>query len=378
MKLHNSVMEMKSELVELRRALHRIPEESYREFKTSQFIKDYLTALNPDSLTIIAKTGLKAVFDAGAEQTIAIRADMDALPIEEKNNFPHKSAHPGFMHACGHDGHMAVALCFAKLIAGRKASLKNNFVFIFQPAEETIGGAQQMIKEGVLANPRVDEIYGIHLWPDVPKGKIGLKDGPLMANMYDMNIRIIGKSAHGAAPQAGIDALLAAANFIVQTNSILSRNIDPSIPAVLNIGRLFAGDARNIVCEEATIEGTIRSFDDGVSELIKSRVKQIMKGIDHSFGTKSEYYETMGYPVLINNSKLYSEIINKFDDNEIIDVKAVMMAEDFAFFNEKTKGIFAFIGTGGEPLHSNTFNFNEEVLSNALEYYVRVCDVEQL
>ena len=376
MKLYKSVMEMENELVELRCALHRIPEESYLEFKTSRYIKDYLSALKPDSLTVIAKTGVKAVFDVGAEQTIAIRADMDALPIEEKNNFPHKSTHPGFMHACGHDGHMAVALCFAKFVSNRKASLKNNFVFLFQPAEETIGGAQQMIKEGALASPRVDAIFGIHLWPDVPKGKIGLKDGPMMANMCDLNIRITGKSAHGAAPQDGKDALLASANFVIQANSILSRNIDPATPAVLNIGRIVAGDARNIVCSEAIIEGTIRSFNDGVSEKIKSRIKQIMKGIDHSFGTQSEYYETMGYPVLINNNQLYSEIVNKFDKNEIINVKEVMMAEDFAYFTQETKGIFAFIGTGGESLHSNTFDFDKEVLSKALEYYIRVCDIE--
>jgi len=376
MKLHKSVIELKNELVTLRRALHQIPEGSYQEYKTSQFVKDYLDALNPDSLLTIAKTGIKAVFNVGAEKTIAIRADMDALPIEEKSTVSYKSTHPGFMHACGHDGHMAVALCFAKLISDRKKVLKTNFVFIFQPAEETIGGAQHMIKEGVLENPRADKIFGIHFWPDVPKGKIGLKDGPLMANMCDINISIEGVATHGAAPQDGVDALLAAANFIIQAHSILSRNIDPSISAVLNIGRLIAGDARNIVCGKALIEGTIRSFDDDASCAIKNRINQIMEGMDRAFGTKSEYYETMGYPVLINNSQLYCEIENKFFKNEIVVLNPVMMAEDFAFYTQETNGFFAFIGTGGRPLHSNDFDFNEEVLAIALEYYFRVCDID--
>ncbi len=376
MKLHKIVTDMESELVDVRRALHRIPEESYKEFKTSRYIKEYLAKLGPDSITDIAKTGVKAVFDVGAEKTIAIRADMDALPIQEKNNFPHKSTHSGFMHACGHDGHMAVALCFAKIISQNKNKLKTNFVFLFQPAEETIGGAQQMIQEGALENPKVDEIYGIHLWPDVPKGKVGLKDGPMMANMCDMNIRIIGKSAHGAAPQEGKDALLAAANFIVQANSIISRDIDPSKPAVLNIGCIKAGDARNIVCGEAIIEGTIRSFEDAISEIIKDRIKQIMKGIDQAFGTQSEYFKTMGYPALINDSQLYSKIESKLLKSEFYGISAVMMAEDFAYFTQQKKGIFAFIGTGDQPLHSNNFNFDEVVLNFALEYYIRVCGIE--
>jgi amidohydrolase len=376
MKLHEIVMEMKNELVELRRALHQIPEESYSEYKTSSLIKEYLTALKPDSISVIAKTGIKAVFNVNADKTIAVRADIDALPIEEKNSFPYKSTHEGLMHACGHDGHMAVALCFAKLISKKKEDLKTNFVFLFQPAEETIGGADRMIKEGALIDPIVDEIYGIHLWPDVPKGKIGLRDGPLMANMCDMNIKIAGKAAHGASPQCGEDALLAAANFVVQANGILARNIDPSMPAVLNIGRIIAGDARNIVCGEALIEGTIRSFNDEVTETIKRRIKTIMEGIDHSFGTKSKYYETMGYPALINSDHLYSKVARKFDKNEMHDIIPVMMAEDFAYFTKATNGFFAFVGTGGKQLHSNTFDFDDEVLAHALEYYFRVCEIE--
>lgn len=376
MLLHDCVKEMENELVSLRRALHRIPEESFSEYKTSQFVREYLNALHPDTITTLAKTGVKAVFDVGAPRSIAIRADIDALPLEEKTSLPFASTHSGCMHACGHDGHMAAALCMAKLVAARKSKLKTNFVFLFQPAEETIGGAKPMIDGGALTNPEIDEIYGIHLWPGVPKGKIGLKAGALMANMCDLNIRITGRTAHGAAPHCGRDALLAAAHFITQANSILSRNIDPAQPAVLNIGRMQAGDARNIVCGEALIEGTIRSFDDNVAQSIKSRIIEIMEGIDKSFGTQSEYYETMAYPALINSSELYGYAVKRFKDEEIFETPVVMMSEDFAYFAKETKGLFAFIGTGGEPLHSNIFDFDEKILNYALEFYVRVCDVE--
>ncbi len=375
MELHECVKEMGNELVSLRRALHRIPEESFKEFKTSKFIWEYLAALHPDSISILAKTGVKAVFHAGASRTIAVRADIDALPVEEKTALPFASTHAGFMHACGHDGHMAAALCMAKLVAARRGSLKTNFVFLFQPAEETIGGAKPMIDEGALNEPHIDEIYGIHLWPGVPKGKIGLKAGALMANMCDMNIRITGKTAHGAAPHCGRDALLAAAHFVTQANSILSRNIDPTSPAVLNIGRMQAGDARNIVCGEALIEGTVRSFDDDVAQGIKSRIIEIMEGIDKSFGTQSEYFETMAYPALINSAELYERASKRFEDEDIFKTPAFMMSEDFAFFAKETKGLFAFIGTGGEPLHSDKFDFDETILNCALEYYVRVCDI---
>lgn len=376
MELHECVKEMENELRSLRRALHQIPEESFKEYKTSQFVREYLDALQPDLISTLAKTGIKAVFHTGASKTVAIRADIDALPVEEKTSLPFASNHPGWMHACGHDGHMAAALCMAKLVAARKGKLKTNFVFLFQPAEETIGGAKPMIDEGALTDPKIDEIYGIHLWPGVPKGKIGLKAGALMANMCDVNIRIAGKNAHGAAPHYGRDALLAAAHFITQANSILARSIDPSAPAVLNIGRMLAGDARNIVCGEALIEGTVRSFDDNVAQSIKSRIIEIMEGIDKSFGTRSEYFETMAYPALINSEELYSRAAGRFMNGEIYDTPPVMMSEDFAYFAKETKGLFAFIGTGGEPLHSDKFDFDEKILNCALEFYVRVCDVE--
>ncbi|MEI6101423.1 MAG: M20 family metallopeptidase [Eubacteriales bacterium] len=376
MNLHPCVKESAGELKRLRQELHRIPELSYEEFKTSQFIVDTVSALHPDSIHTLAQTGIKAFFDAGADKTIAIRADIDALPLEEKTGLSFASTHSGCMHACGHNGHMAVALALAGLVAARRKTLKTNFVFIFQPAEETIGGAKRMIDEGALECPHVDEIYGIHLWPGVSKGKIALKAGPLMANMCDMNVCIHGKTAHGAAPQFGRDALLAAAYFVVAAQSIIPRNIDPQEPAVLNIGRIEAGNARNIVCGEALIEGTVRSFGDDVADGIKNRIKEIMAGIDQMFGTQSEYFETMGYPALINSRELFEEAKQKFSEHETEPVVPVMMSEDFAYYARATKGLFAFIGTGGQPLHSNTFDFDEECLLSALEFYLRICGIE--
>lgn len=376
MNLHPCVKEKADEAVRLRRALHRIPELSLEEYKTSQFVQEHLGALRPDAMQVIAGTGVKAVFDAGAEKTIAIRADIDALPLEERTGLPFASQNPGCMHACGHDGHMAAALGFAQIVAAKRKDLKTNFVFLFQPAEETTGGAERMIAEGALDCPHVDEIYGIHLWPGLPEGKVALKAGPLMANMCDVNVRMQGKTAHGAAPHLGTDALLAAAHFVVAAQGILTRNVSPLEPAVLNIGRITAGDARNIVCGQALVEGTVRSFSDELSEEIRGRVREIMAGIDRAFGTKSEYYETMGYPALVNSVKLYEKAAGLFAEPEWIPAQPVMMSEDFAYFTRAREGLFAFIGAGEGSLHSNTFDFNEECLSSALEFYVRVCGIE--
>ncbi len=376
MNLHPCVKEKAGELTRLRQFLHRIPELSYEEYKTSRFVQEHLSALHPDLIQTLAGTGVKAVFNAGAEKTVAVRADIDALPLEERTGLPFASMHPGCMHACGHDGHMAAALALAEIVAEKRSALKTNFVFLFQPAEETIGGADRMIKEGALTNPWVDEIYGIHLWPGVPKAKVALKAGPLMANMCDMNVRFQGKTAHGAAPHTGRDALLAAAHFVVAAQSILSRSTDPLEPAVLNIGRLEAGDARNIVCGHALIEGTVRSFSDDTAEEIKKRIKEIMAGADRMFGTGSEYFETMGYPALVNSPELFEKAAGLFGQEEWTPAQPVMMSEDFAYFTRATKGLFAFIGLGEGALHSNTFDFDEECLLSALEFYVRVCGIE--
>ncbi|MEA5002782.1 MAG: amidohydrolase, partial [Christensenella sp.] len=273
MEIRPEVKKCFDELVRLRRELHRIPEYSFDTFETYQYLMAYLNGLKPDELTPCAGTGIKAVFMAkNPQKTIAIRADMDGLRVPENTGLSYASVHENMMHACGHDGHMAIALVCAKLVSEAKERLKYNYVFLFQPAEETVGGAQPMIDEGALENPKVDEIYGIHLWPDVPLGRAGMKPGPIMAQMCDFNVDIVGKSGHGAKPQDGIDALVAAAQFVSAAQTIVSRNTDPYETAVLTIGRVEAGQTRNVICEKVHLEGTMRAFEPEVIDMIKHRL----------------------------------------------------------------------------------------------------------
>ncbi len=381
MEIRPEVKECLDELVKLRRDLHRIPEYSFDTFKTSQYVTAYLKRLGPDQLTPVAGTGVKAVFMArNPQKTVAIRADIDGLRVPEHTGLAFASTHENMMHACGHDGHMAIALLCAKLISRAKDRIKNNYVFLFQPAEETVGGAQPMIEEGALENPKVDEIYGIHLWPDVPLGSVGMKPGPVMAQMCDFNIDLVGKSAHGAKPQAGKDALVAAAQLISAAQAIVSRSIDPYETAVLTIGRMEAGQTRNVICEKAHLEGTMRAFEPYIIDLIKRRLHEILEGLHAMYGIEYTYFEPMGYPAVINDESLYEQARKRFRAGETMRVKPYMMAEDFSNYQQKIPGLYSFIGVGeGEdtpPLHSGCFDFNQQALLNGVEYFLRVTDFE--
>lgn len=383
MKISRCVEEFEQELKEIRRSLHKIPEPSRMEKLTSKFILEYVWKLAPDSVDVLYDTGVKVVFlTPGAKKTIAFRADIDALPVYEKNeDLEYASTHIGFMHACGHDGHTAIMLCLAKLVSKNRDKLKTNIVFIFQPAEETDGGAAPMIDRGVLLNPKVDEIYGLHLWPYLPAGKIGLKTGALMSLMCDLNVNIKGKDAHGARPQNGIDALVAAAQFINQVQSIISRNIDPYDMAVVTLGVISGGEARNIVCDYVHIEGTIRTFDKAVSQTIKERLWAILRGLEEGMGVKTEYNENMSYPAVMNDAGLVEKARGLLEEDDCIAVKEVMMSEDFSFYQEQIPGLFVFLGTKDEtyqePLHSATFNFDEKNLLAGMEFMARVAGLSE-
>ncbi len=380
-KIRPKVRECFDELVKLRRDLHKIPEYSFDTFETYQYVMTYLSTLKPDRLTPCAGTGIKAVFLAdNAQKTIAIRADMDGLRVPEKTGLDYASMHENMMHACGHDGHMAIALVCAKLISEAKKRLKYNYVFLFQPAEETVGGARPMIEQGALSDPQVDEIYGIHLWPDVPLGLVGMKQGPIMAQMCDFNIDIVGKSAHGAKPQAGTDALVAAAHLISAAQTIVSRNIDPYETAVLTIGRMEAGQTRNVICEKAHLEGTIRGFEPYVMDTVKRRLREMLDGLCVMYGVTYTYEEPMGYPAVSNDGALYERAQKCFQAEEEMLVVPYMMAEDFSNYQQEIPGLYSFIGIGEggntRPLHSSDFEFNEQALLNGVEYFLRVTDFE--
>ena len=378
MKISDDVAKYSGRLSELRRKLHKMPELSREEFATADFIEGYLKKLRPDKLTRCFNTGLKAVFFAkNAEKTIGLRADIDALPVtEDGEKCSFASKNEGKMHACGHDGHTAIMMAMAALVAEKRDELKYNIVFIFQPAEETDGGAQPMIEEGVLEDPHVDEIFGLHIWPYIEAGKIGLKAGPLMSHMRDLNVDFYGREAHGARPHNGVDAMMAAAAFINQVQTIISRNVDPVKTAVITLGVINGGEARNIVCDHVHIEGTVRTFEKEVSERVKTRILEIIKGIETGLGVRAEYYETMTFPAVMNDEALVERARELLFDDERLEIREFMMSEDFSFYQEQIPGLFVFLGTGEEghnaPLHSAQFSFDEKYLSYGMEFFARV------
>lgn len=380
MKLSSEVMKFKDEIRDLRRALHKIPETGFEEYKTKDFIVKYLTALNPDKLEFLAGTGVKAVFyGRDIKKAIAFRADIDALPIHEENKKDYVSQHAGVMHACGHDGHMAILLAFGKLISMKKQDLKRSVVLIFQPAEENAGGAQDMIKEGALASPKVEEIYAIHLWPDVPAGKFSLRSGEVMARMCDVDIEIYGKGAHGANPHLGIDAMVAGAHLIGMLQTVISRNLAPYEQAVMTIGKIEGGTARNIICDWISLQGTVRAFNETIFNNARQRLRDIVKSLETAFSVKTEYIEAAIFPAVANHPKLAEKAAALLDKDDFFDLKPMMASEDFAFYQQHIPGLFIFLGIADtvhkEPLHSCMFDFDEQGLLNGLEFYKRLAEI---
>lgn len=377
MRIRNSITEKGGELRTVRRDLHRIPETAFEEFKTHYYLLRRLEAMSPDALDTFLGTGVKAVFLApDARRTVGIRADTDALPVPEETGLAFASEHPGCMHACGHDGHMAMALITAEIVSCVRSRLDTNYVFLFQPAEETTGGAEPMIEAGVLERPKIDELYGVHLWPYLDEGLLGLRSGQLMAGMRDIDIAVHGRSCHGARPQDGSDAIVAAAQLVLAAQTLVSRSVDPEQAALVTFGRMEGGTARNVVPGEVTLEGTIRAYSPAVQALIERRFGELLRGLELMFGVRTQMTQTMAYPPVINPESLFNHVISCFSPEEWRVPDRVMISEDFSFYQRELPAFFAFLGTGSgqhrEPLHSSRFTFDEKVLEAGVEYYLRV------
>jgi amidohydrolase len=298
---------------------------------------------------------------------------MDALAITEETGLEFASEYNGFMHACGHDGHMAMLLGFAQWLSENKAGLKENVVLLFQPSEESVGGALPMIQEGALSNPAVDCIFGWHIMPEIPQGKIGLKAGALMASTSEFSIDIHGVSAHGAMPHRGIDSIVAAAHFITMLQGILTRRIDPFQQALVTIGKLQAGEARNILAPDAHMEGIMRTFDSEVSRSIKQHIQELLKGLEASHGVMTEYKEHVWYPPVINHPELAARLEEIIPHDMLHPINPMMIAEDFSFYQQRVPGVFLYLGSKSEelgftnPLHSSCFQFDEEILLTGIQ-----------
>lgn len=382
MQLHAEVEDLAERCVELRRDLHRIPETCYTEFKTQGYIINELEKLEPDVLQSIAGTGVKAVYYAeNAQETIAFRADMDGLHITEDGTGGSTSANKDFMHACGHDGHMAVLLLLADLVSRHKGELKQNVVLLFQPAEEGGGGAKKMIRGGALQNPKVDKIYGLHVWPEVEGGKIGVRWGPMMAQTLEFDIIVKGVSAHGASPQMGVDAVVVAAELITMLQTMITRSVDPHQDALLTIGKIDGGVARNIIADKVTLNATLRMFDKAVYDTLIERIGALTSGLAMAMGANFEMYNLMSYPCVDNPREMVEELYSFVDMSDTVLVDPVMAAEDFACYQEQIPGLFFQLGIKDaaceHPLHSSRFNFDEKNLLFGIEIYRRILGICQ-
>ncbi len=368
--------ELSSEIIEWRRRIHMYPELGYQEYNTSKFIAEHLRGWGYDVRTGIAETGVVGILHgpSGKNQskTIALRADMDALPIEELNEKPYKSHIRGVMHACGHDAHVAMLLGAAKILASIREELRGNVKLIFQPAEEGGNGALKMIEEGVLENPKVDLIYGIHVWSSLPSGIVALKEGPLLAAVGEFKITVKGRGGHGAYPHSTIDPVVISTNIIQSIQTIVSRNIDPIEPAVISVGYIHAGKAFNIIPEQAELGGTYRYLNEKTGAIIRDRLKEIVLNTCKAYGAQCNINVEDKSPPLINDKQAVDfarkTIGEMLGEEKVIEAKPSMGGEDFAFYTQKVPGAFIILGTGNpekgtdKPHHSPYFDVDEDVL----------------
>lgn len=363
---------IKKEIVEIRRNLHKNPELGYEEYNTSKLIQEFLCKNNIE-YKVVTNTGVYGIIRGIGNKTVALRADMDALPILEKNKCEYSSKNTGKMHACGHDAHTAILLAAAKLLNENKDKIHGNVVLLFEPAEETVGGARDMIKEGVLQNPEVDGIIGLHVNEQIETGYIGIKSGVVNAASNPFHIKIIGNGGHGAHPENTVDPIIIAVNVINTLQTVISREISPVDPAVLTIGSIHGGTAENIIPEEVEISGIIRTMKKEHREYVKNRLKEIVEGVTHSMRGKCEIQIIESYPCLYND-KYVEEVVKSaaikvIGEEKIIEMSNPSMGvESFAYFSMEKPAAFYFLGCRNEekgivhPAHGNLFDIDEECL----------------
>lgn len=368
------VKENNEEVINLRQSFHKIPERGFEEYKTSKEIFEYLKSLGL-KVKRIAKTGVIAdINDDILDYCIALRFDIDALPIEEETGVDYSSTYKGMMHACGHDGHISIGLGLAKLLMSIKNLIPARIRFIFQPAEEGLGGAKQMIKEGVLENPKPNLIIGLHIWPYIKSGNIGIKSGPVMAAGDKFYIKLIGKEGHGSGPHLTVDPTIMASEVIQGFQKIISRNINPVEPSVISIGTINGGNSFNTIPNCVELTGTTRFTNMNLREVIKNRMEDIIKSVVHENGGMYEFIYYNCFDVTDSDEKLVN-IIRKTATELIGNEKVILLdnpsmaSEDFSEYERFVPGLYFFLGTNNKeknciyPLHHSKFNLDEEILS---------------
>ena len=363
-KIEQEAKAIEPKLIEWRRHFHQNPELSNRETKTGAYIAAHLKSLGIEVQYPVAKTGVVGLLrGAKPGPVIALRADMDALPVVERNSLPFASKEKvlfngqetGVMHACGHDAHMSILMAVAEILAKNKSELKGTVKFLFQPAEEGvapsegIAGAELMIKEGVLENPKVDVVFGLHVQSLLPSGQLAYRPGGLMAAVDAFDIKIIGHGAHGATPWDSVDPIVISGQVVEGLQTIVSRQSELTKGAVvITVGSLHAGIRRNIIPETATLEGTIRTFDVGMQKLVHEKIKLTVTKIAEASGATAEVKVMTGYPATYNDPTLTRQMVSSLEraagKQNVAEIAAVTMAEDFSFFQQKVPGLFFFLG----------------------------------
>lgn len=363
---------MDAQLKTWREALHRIPELGMEEVKTTAYLKKELEAMGYHPQPLL-ETGLYVYVDAGKQTTLAFRSDIDGLPIIEETKLPFASTHEGVMHACGHDGHMTALLGFAKALKEEK-SLPRNILLIFQPAEESPGAARFVVQSGLLEKHHVEAIFGIHLMPQIPEGVIACKPGPLMAKCGEIDVKVTGKGAHAGLAQDGIDSLMIASTLIMQYQQIIARMKSPFEPAIINIGSITGGTARNSVAAVTEFHGTVRCYNDAMFDHLIHAIDQLHKGTEKIYGCTIEWQCPPLYPAVINDEDLFKHL-QSIQDVEVLK-EPLMLSEDFSYYQKAVKGLFVFVGTGTKEhqsgLHTGTFDFNEQVLEKVITMYCNI------
>lgn len=376
------------DVVKVRRHLHQFPELAFQEVRTGEFIAEELERLKIAVNRGIGKAGLVGLIEGEGEAgVVAIRADMDALPIIEESGVPFASKYPGKMHACGHDAHMSMLVGAAKILSELKSQMNGSVKLVFQPSEEkNPGGAPSMIKDGVLNNPDVDAIFGQHITTDLPVGKFGFRHGPMMASADEIYITVEGKGGHGASPHRAIDPIVISAEIICSLQNVISRMKDPLEPSVLTIGSIHGGTTTNVIPDEVKLSGTFRAMNEKWRKKGLALIERTAMEVASAFGGSCRVEISIGYPVLINGEKetdlAKKSAENLFGKRSVSELKPVMGAEDFSYFLQKVPGTFWWIGTGNKKLgatasiHNSKFRIDENSLTygsamlafTALEY----------
>ena len=390
-KVRKLASEFHPEIVSCRRHLHMYPELSFKETETQKFVEQKLQEFGINNLQRMANTGIVAMIEGRnpTKKVVALRADMDALPIQETNKTNYISKNAGVMHACGHDVHTSSLLGVARILHQMRDEFEGSVKLIFQPGEEKLpGGASMMIKEGVLKNPVPDAVIGQHVMPQIKAGKIGFRKGLYMASTDEIYVRVKGKGGHGAMPHLTIDPVMITAQMLVSLQQIVSRNAKPSLPSVLSFGKVIANGATNVIPDEVYLEGTFRTLNEEWRDEAHLKMKRMAEGIAESMGGSCEFNIVRGYPFLINDEVL-TERVRQFAEEyvgkeNVEDLEIWMAAEDFSFYSQQASACFYRLGVRNEErgitssVHTSTFDIDESALETGmgLMAWMTLCELK--